>query len=375
MKTSSIGNILVPIDFSPMSIQAIQTAKAFARRFKAAVHLAHVHQFCYQAGFTAQIPPVFPYPPYYDRELEKNAARELILLAKKHGLSPSTTHLLVGAPAYDEICRLARKLPADLIVMPTHGRTGLEHAFLGSTAERIVRHSPCPVLVARERTGAAARGINKILVPVDYSKCSLAGLRYAIEFAKKVAARVMVLHVVDLGPQLMTEGCGVYHLSPYKEAAGHVSKPQMRAFLRGVNFGSVPFKASGIAGFCPGGICRAAEKEKADLIIMSTHGRTGLKHVLIGSIAERVVQHAPCAVLVVPSHPAMRAANVTKRPAFKAPMRSRRANTCLKPLRRVAGGSPQEMRGNSQLLRSVKSTQAQKFEHEDNSYTSADERQ
>jgi nucleotide-binding universal stress UspA family protein len=351
MKTPSIGSILVPIDFSPMSIQAIRTAKAFARRFGAAVHLAHVHQPYYPDGFTLHVSPVIAYSSYdYEQEAEKKAARELILLAKKHGLSASTTHLLVGATAYDEICRLARKLPADLIVMPTHGRTGLEHAFLGSTAERIVRHSPCPVFVARERTGAAARGINNILVPVDYSKCSLAGLRYAIEFAKKVAARLIVLHVADLGPQLMTEGCGVYHLSPYQEAAGRVSKPQMRAFLRGVNFESVPFQTSAIAGFCPEGICRAAEKEKVDLIIMSTHGRTGLKHVLIGSVAERVVRHAPCAVLVVPSHPAMRAANVTKRPAVKAPTPSRQPKTCLKPLRRVAGGSRSRSRPISQLI-------------------------
>jgi universal stress protein A len=217
--------------------------------------------------------------------------------------------------------------------------------------------------------------IKNILVPVDYSKCSVAGLRYAIEFAKKVAARLIVVHVVDLGPQLMTEGRGVYHLSPYKEAAGRASKPQMRAFLRSVNFGAVPFETSAIAGFCPEGICRAAEKEKVDLIIISSHGRTGLKHVLIGSVAEGVMRHAPCAVLVVPSHPAARAANVTKRPAFKAPTSSRHPKTRLKPLRRVADISQQEMRDNSQLLRSVNPHAAQKFQHEDNSYASANERQ
>jgi nucleotide-binding universal stress UspA family protein len=200
------------------------------------------------------------------------------------------------------------------------------------------------------RNGAPRVHIKNILIPVDYSACSLAGLRYAIEFAKKVAARLIVLHVADLGPQLMTEGCGVYHLSPYQEAAGRASEPQMRAFLRGVNFRSVPFKTAAIAGFCPEGICRAAEKEKVDLIIMSTHGRTGLKHVFIGSIAERVVQHAPCAVLAVPSRPAIRAASVTKRTAFKAPLRSRHAKTRLEPLRRVAGGSRSRSRPVSELI-------------------------
>lgn len=200
------------------------------------------------------------------------------------------------------------------------------------------------------RNGALRVRIKNILVPVDYSECSLAGLQYAIEFAKKVAARLIVLHVVDLGPQLMTDGYGIYHLSPYKEAAARTSKPQMRALLRRVNFGSVPFETSAIAGFCPEGICRVAEREKVDLIIMSTHGRTGLKHALIGSVAERVVQHAPCAMLVVPSHPAMRSANATKRSAFKAPRPSRHTNSCLKPLRRVAGGSRSRSRATSQLM-------------------------
>jgi len=200
------------------------------------------------------------------------------------------------------------------------------------------------------RNGAPQVRIKNILVPVDCSECSLAGLRYAMEFAKKVGGRLIVLHVVDLGPQLMTEGCGVYHLSPYKEAAGRVSKPQMRAFLSHVNLRSVPFKTVAIAGFCPEGICRAAEEQRVDLIIMSTHGRTGLKHLFIGSFAERVVQHAPCAVLVVPSHAPVRAADVTKRRAFKASRPSRHANSWLKPLRRVAGASLSRRRATSQLI-------------------------
>ena len=156
------------------------------------------------------------------------------------------------------------------------------------------------------------RRIKNILVPVDCSQCSLAGLRYAIDFARLVGARLIVLHVVDLGPQLMTEGCGVYHLSPYKEAAMHTSEPQMRAFLSGVNFGSVPFETLAVAEYCPKGIYDAAKKKDVDLIIISTHGRTGLKHVFIGSVAEGVVRHAACPVLVVPSHPAVRAASGTQ---------------------------------------------------------------
>src|SRR5689334_18197245 len=100
MKTPNIRNILVPIDFSRMSIQAIETAKTFAERFGAAIHLAHVHQFYFPAGFNAPMPPVAPFSTYtYDQEAEKRATRELIRLARKHELSEANTHLLTGAPS------------------------------------------------------------------------------------------------------------------------------------------------------------------------------------------------------------------------------------------------------------------------------------
>jgi nucleotide-binding universal stress UspA family protein len=149
MKRAMIRNILVPIDFSKMSIQAIKTAGGLAQRFAATIHLAHVRQFDY-AGFSAPAPPLVPFSLMtYDQEGEKKVLNELNALAGKYCVSSATCHMLSGGPAFDEICRVAQEIPADLIVMPTHGRTGWKHVFLGSTAEKIVRHSPCPVLVVR----------------------------------------------------------------------------------------------------------------------------------------------------------------------------------------------------------------------------------
>jgi hypothetical protein len=82
-----------------------------------------------------------------------------------------------------------------------------------------------------------------------------------------------------------------------------------------VKFDGVSFEITYVAEFSTNGICQVAAKEKTELIIMATHGRTGLKHVLIGSMAEAVVRHAPCPVLVVPSHPETRTLNVRKRSA------------------------------------------------------------
>jgi nucleotide-binding universal stress UspA family protein len=139
------------------------------------------------------------------------------------------------------------------------------------------------------------------MVPVDFSDCSLAGLKYAVKFAKEVGARLIVVHITDLGPVMMTTACGGYDSPAYLEAARRRCGDRMRAFLKRVDFGRVPVDAFAVAGYCPTAIYEAAAKQGAGLIIISTHGRTGLRHALLGSIAEGTVRHAACPVLVVPS--------------------------------------------------------------------------
>jgi nucleotide-binding universal stress UspA family protein len=151
------------------------------------------------------------------------------------------------------------------------------------------------------RVRAQQRLIRSILVPVDFSDCSLAGLKYAVRFAKELGARIVVLHVADLGPVMMTTGRGDYDSPTYIEAARRRCGDQMKGFLKRVSFDGVPVDASAVAGYCPGAIYEAAAKEGADLIIISTHGRTGLRRAFIGSVAEGTVRHAACPVLVVPS--------------------------------------------------------------------------
>jgi nucleotide-binding universal stress UspA family protein len=151
------------------------------------------------------------------------------------------------------------------------------------------------------RSRARQRLIRTILVPIDFSDCSLAGLKYAIRFAKESGARISVLHVVDLGPTMMTTGAGDYDSPIYAEAARRRSADQMRAFLKRADFDGVPVHTSAVAGYCPTAIYETAAKEDADLIIISTHGRTGLRRALIGSVAEGTVRHAACPVIVVPS--------------------------------------------------------------------------
>ena len=114
---------------------------------------------------------------------------------------------------------------------------------------------------ARRRQGLICR----ILVPVDFSDCSLAGLKFAVRFAKEVGAGITVLHVADLGPVMMTTACGNYDSPTYTKAARRRSGKQMRAFLRRVDFDDVPVHTSAVAGYCPTAIHEAAAKERGRL--------------------------------------------------------------------------------------------------------------
>ena len=93
----------------------------------------------------------------YNQDGEQSALKKLKKVAGECGVSSATCNVLSGAPPFDEICRLAHTIPADLVVMPTHGRTGLKHVFLGSTAERIVQHHRVRFSCARENREIAER--------------------------------------------------------------------------------------------------------------------------------------------------------------------------------------------------------------------------
>ena len=321
MKKASLKKILVPVDFSAMSTSAIETAQRLGKPFGAAIHLVHVHESYYPASFMASGAPVPMSIVPFREDAAPRIADELTALARKYGISAANCYIQNDTPIFNEICKVAQRIEADLIVMPTHGYTGVTHFFEGSTAERIVQHSPCPVYIAkrdtRSRKDASASKtsfrVDKILVPVDFSDCSLEGLKYAIQFADKFAAKILLLNAVTLGYAYAADGYSMmYDVSTLQDIAGKDAERQMREFVRRAQFGGVKFKTTVKIASPVDGICLFAEKQDVDLIIMSTHGRTGFKHVFIGSTAEQVVRRTKRPVLVVPSHPELRSKQLTE---------------------------------------------------------------
>lgn len=324
MKRNDIRNILLPTDFSPLSIEAIEMAKGVARYFGATIHLAHVHHEQYPATFMG---PVFSEGgrAVSFEERRKETLREMLKeLAQRCELpSTETVHLRAGGVVFDEICRLAGKLPADLIVMSTHGRTGLQHFFLGSTAERVVQHAPCPVLVTRARqtrakakrsARAAVSRMETILVPIDFSGASRQALDYAIDFAGRVSARLFLFHAAYLGDMTSVDGF-VQPSADLTKIAREDAEQRMQELVGTINLQGVPYETAVQVGSPVPEICEFAQDHNVDLIIAATHGRTGFEHLMIGSVAEQVVRRAGCSVLVVPSHPKARMAGLTRRAA------------------------------------------------------------
>ena len=143
-----IKNILTPIDFSDNSKKALIYALGFARDYKSRLHLVHVIEpLVYPIGLG--VDPIVV--SSMDTDVPERARAELLKLAEEE-LGNTVEHEIVVAQGkpFVEINRLARERDIDMIVMSTHGHTGVEHLLFGSTAEKVVRKAPCPVLTLRD---------------------------------------------------------------------------------------------------------------------------------------------------------------------------------------------------------------------------------
>ena len=287
--------ILVAADFSEGSRESFRVACALAREGETRVVVLYVAEPMYVAAEpayfgeqTAQFSIVERDPAYYgalrDRLREAYAPDHPLVV--DYGTR-------VGAAA-EEILRAAGELEADLIVLGTHGRTGLRRLLAGSVTEAVLRRAPCPVLALRSGNRAReAGGIRVILHPTDFSDRSADALRVARTLARDHGARLLLLHVAS--NEITAEGMIIVPMDPavYREALD-----QMRGRLDGPDL-KFPVEPVVREGDPAAEILRAAGELSCDLIVMGTHGRTGLGRLLMGSVAEAVQRRAPCPILTI----------------------------------------------------------------------------
>jgi nucleotide-binding universal stress UspA family protein len=311
-KRLQVSRVLVPIDFSPASLEAIEFALPILSHWSAELHLVHV---------APDYPLALPDVPMIvaESEMLQRIGRDLAMAAQTYSvaLRPGHAHVPKGH-AFEQICKLARELKIDMIITSTRGHTGLKHLALGSTAERIVRYSPCPVLVVRSpgplgTNGEFARrhfALGKILVATDFSECAATGVDYARRLAREFKSKLLLLHSVHLEYYVALDEYARYDFPMLAQQAEIFAREQMRELVRDQS-DDLALKGIVACGHPGQEICAKAQEFRADLIVTATHGRTGLKHLFLGSTAEYVVRHAPCPVLVVPSHerPALSSTN------------------------------------------------------------------
>jgi nucleotide-binding universal stress UspA family protein len=187
----------------------------------------------------------------------------------------------------------------DLVVAGTRGRRGLQRLLIGSVAEEVLRTAPCPVLTVRgEADNAPAWAVRNILVPVDFSDASLEALRHAKELALTYGAQITLLHAVE----------EVIYPSAYGVEPANLPGPQVierveesLAELARTEIGYEHVTVEAKVGYAPSTILDHAETNEVDLVVIATHGRTGLERMLLGSVAERVLRRAPAPVFTVKS--------------------------------------------------------------------------
>jgi nucleotide-binding universal stress UspA family protein len=285
--------LLCPIDFSPGSQHAMRVAVRMANESGAELVLVHVWH----------LPPVvvpgefeYVFPADTVQRMTEDVQRGLetaVSEATKLGASRVSSRLLTGVP-WDQIVETLRADSAfDLAIMGTHGRTGLSRVLLGSVTEKVIRHAPCPVLATRPPVDAP---FDHILCPVDFSESSHYAVELAAQLVKPGGTGITLLHVIEIPVAYSGEPTTADFLQDLDKRSARVLE-QWAAQLR--TKVSVPVTTrSRIGSPGAGTLVVLDDVPSFDLVVMGSHGRTGVRRVLLGSVAEKVVRHAPCPVLV-----------------------------------------------------------------------------
>lgn len=304
--------IVCPFDLADENHAGLQAAFAVAERLDAELHVVHV----LHSPVPPAVQPGQRILPDLDEQwraareaAEQSLERLLAEYSKRHDVD-AELEIVVGIH-YKEIVRYAEKVGADLIVMSTHGRRGLQEKLLGSTAERVVRLVTCPVLTVPPEDGKFAP--QRVIVATDFSPFSDEALPVVRFIADLYEPEIIFAHVLPgyRNPAFLSEtGAPPILTREWRESWRQAADDDLatRAQLVGhEDRTSVTVLESGDAGE---EIVAFADKEKADLIISGTRGSSGLARVLLGSTAEEIVRRAHCATLTVtpehlehPTHP------------------------------------------------------------------------
>jgi nucleotide-binding universal stress UspA family protein len=311
-----VDRILCPVDFSEFSFPALEHAVRLGRWFDARVELLHV----------VPLPPFplagggVPNALEVIRDQREHATLEIAELLAPFGAEtvPIETKLLEGDP-WRVILDEATTLPADLLVMGTHGRSGFEQLLLGSVTEKVLRRASCPVLTVSQvgphpRSGFLFR---RILCATDLTGTSEQTLEAAISLAGENDARITLLHVIASlpGEAAARASLAIPEMAPLRLSLEGEARTQLREVVtdRAPHFCHLGERVE--TGTPWSEIVRVASEMDAELIVMGAHAGGAVTRMLFGSTASQVVRRAGCPVLVVRETPKRRSSAEAARSA------------------------------------------------------------
>jgi nucleotide-binding universal stress UspA family protein len=284
-------SILVPLDGSRLAEQALPTAIALAERTKAKVRFALVHPEHY--------PPLLIEPArVYLKQLT---------LRFRGQLGRSLSSIVLVGPVAPSLARHAREIGADLVVMTTHGRSGVSRAWLGSVTDQLIRMLEVPVLVVRAPdpdAEANPMSFSRILVPLDGSALAETVLEPAAALAQLCQATIGLVQVVQ--PVFLAAEPALPYPAAYDDELTALERNAAEEYLRRVghrlqNVG-VDTSEAAVLGSGPTAesILELARPDQVGLVALATHGWGGLRRLMLGSVADKLVRSAAVPVLVVP---------------------------------------------------------------------------
>jgi nucleotide-binding universal stress UspA family protein len=294
----AITRVIAGVDLSVASDQALERAVAIAARHHAPIVVVHAQ---------ADDAPIAEIDNAMLEQLgEVSAAvrvEEARLLAdrltaiRKRGVTAELVSR-VGPPG-EILAAVAAERKAELIVVGTYGHTGLSRFLLGSVAAATVRYAPCDVLVCRGRSADAVYG--KPLVAIDFSPASGRALRHAVDVIAPDAPLDLV-HAWQLpsgswGATLL--GQARFPWSTVRDAVLSSARTQADKLVAANQSIGHPLNVELLQGPPATVVTHTAERHGYDLIVVGTHGHRGFRRLLLGSVADSVLRHAPCSVLVV----------------------------------------------------------------------------